>query len=258
VKAGSALKHTSRVTFELSNRCNYAYMHKACPAHGVVDPVILPEAIVRRVLAYLGAEGYRRGLAWHNYSEPLIDARLFMFLDVARELMPGVEQYILSNGFMLGQGLLDELGAHGVTHVRVTTYSEAEHERCHALIAPPGMICGLDRRKELDSRLDDYERKPRNRKQPCFEPLESCVIRATGHVALCCRDWANQHALGNLHAETLEEVLRKKETLAVWEQNRHGKRVLELCRRCGCDRGSDVPSYEKREAEGAKASASVA
>jgi len=236
------LRHTSRVTFELSNMCNLAHAHTKCPAHKAASrPVYLPEKVVRHVLAFMQADGFgEREIAWHNYGEPTIDPRLFMFIDEAHRLMPRVKQYVLSNGVTMCQTLLDELAAHGVTRLWFTAYTRAIADKLNALDHQAIESWQVEHREVLDARLTIYDRDKRPSDAPCFEPLENMLIRATGTVCLCCNDWRCDYPFGDLNSTSFEAILRSGKMQEAWERLKAGDRFLPICKRCKSRRGTHL------------------
>jgi len=240
LKPDSLLQHTGRITIETHNRCNYAHLHKLCPVSTFKVPVFLPIEIIRGILEYAAADGFDREIAWHNYSEPMIEPRLFLFLDMARGILPEARSYILTNGSMLTQTTMDELYAHGVRRLWVTAYSDAEQKRLKTLRPPEGQDYNINRLARLDERLTIYDRDPAGDRHPCYEPLESLVIRATGDVDLCCNDWAMKYTFGNLHEMSLQDVLATGKMQETWERLKKGDRFLPICKRCKCRRGTKL------------------
>lgn len=158
VKVGDEdlFKNTYRVSIELSNRCNYAKIHKKCPLNLVDEPIILPAKIVFDILDTLDRYNFQGEIAFHNYNEPLIDPRLFKFIEYARQGFPQREIYICTNGFYLNQTLLDELVESGVSNVRVSAYSKREYQRLSQIKAQIPLSVEMT---SLDDRLKLYESK---------------------------------------------------------------------------------------------------
>ena len=113
-------EHTSRISIELSNLCNYARIHKKCPLNLVETPVILPAKIVFDVLETLERYNFQGIIAFHTYNEPLIDPRLFQFIEFARKACPHSDIFILTNGYYLTQTLADELVDSGVSKIIIS------------------------------------------------------------------------------------------------------------------------------------------
>src|SRR4051812_36392122 len=118
---------THIVTLELSNLCNYSRLHSKCPAHEVRGPEILPSAAVADVIDTMAGQYYGVGkfLAFHVYNEPLLDPRLFKFVEYARSRLPRINIILWSNGWYLYEVIAEELARAGVTHFMVSAYSDA-------------------------------------------------------------------------------------------------------------------------------------
>jgi hypothetical protein len=243
------LSETRRVTFELGNRCNYAWCHYRCPLHMCqATPVTLPQRVVLDVLEWLHDEGWEGMLSWHNYSEPLIDPRLFALLDLAGRLLPTCYVYLLTNGYMLTQTLLTELADAGVDRLWVSAYTGAEYDRLTAL-EPGGVDYKVMRRRQLDHRLELYDREPHGQKRPCWDVLGNVLIRCDKTVALCCNDWRNDHPLGSLETASLADVLADPKVRELHARLAAGDRDLPLCQRCRCKRREWKIAPTKRPAE---------
>ena len=234
----SLLAHTSRVTFEISDRCNLAYAHIACPAHAMRNepPIFLPIRLIHGVLDFLHDEGFAGQLAWHNYNDPMCDPRLLWLIDLAAVHVPDAGQYILTNGLNLNQGMLDLLVSHGITRLWVSAYTDAEEKRTKALKAP-GIDYKVRRFVKLDNRLTIYDRPESGDQRPCYEPLENLLIRADGRVGLCCVDWAQTVNYGSLYEKSLKEILESAEIRDDWQRHTEGKRRHAICKRCRGPRG---------------------
>jgi len=227
------LIHTTRITLELSNLCNYAQIHKKCPLNIAGEPEILPKEIVFDVLNFLEKHNFSGQIAFHNYCEPLMDPRLFKFVEYARNACPYADIYICTNGYYLNQVLADELVAAGVSSILVSAYSRSEFERLSKIkIDIPFRVW----RAQLDDRLDLYEAKVNDIGKPCFAPLNEIIIAREGCISLCCLDWRRVYRFGNLHEQKFEQVMSSGQLQAVYERLSKGDRFLDLCKRCGWSR----------------------
>lgn len=234
------LKDTDRVVLELSNICNLAYCHKECPA-SLVKPEerrVLPTRIARHVIETLGALAYKGYITFYGYSEPLIDPRLQTLIEFARVACPGAKPSITTNGFMLTEGMLEELTAAGLAYCRVSAYGKPEYDRlmkvkAGARIPVSVRLMGGDKWRH---RIEDYEAPKRGFKDPCFSPLIDIRVLVDGRVGLCCVDYKNLHTFGDLKTGSFEDVLRSGRLQALTEELKSGKRTLDLCQRCGVAR----------------------
>jgi radical SAM protein with 4Fe4S-binding SPASM domain len=85
--------------------------------------------------------------------------------------------------------------------------------------------------------FDDYFEWPslknKNYGHGSCQGLSSHIaVLAGGKVVPCCLDCDGIIELGNLHEETLEEILNKERTIRIIEGFKEGKAVEELCQKC--------------------------
>ena len=232
-------KLTKRVTIEMSRRCNYASMHKKCPVHHEKDPKYLKIDVIMKTLEDIYMLGFNGIMAFHNYSEPMADPRLFLVLDKVRKLWAGERKLksalILTNGYFLDQTMLDDLFQYGINEVNISIYSAEEEARLAKLVAPEGLRLVFHHPK-LDQRLDAYDRNPETKTNPCYCPLGEILIHSTGDVALCCRDWRGDNTFGNLYTSNIAEILNTGKMQEVYVRLSKGDRFLPICKRCRCAR----------------------
>ena len=237
------LEHTLSVSLELSNLCQYAWFHEKCPLHRemespfvVREPEILPASIVYRVLDTLARYSYGNTITFHQYSEPLLDPRLFEFIRYARRSCPESEIVILTNGHYLTAVLASELLEAGVSQIIITLYgtqSECERKREWVVRELPGDACQYAVRLELDDRLTIYDREPTGSNVPCGAPLGHLGITRRAEVSLCCYDWRREHNFGSLYDQSLEDILGSQSVQETYERLCRGDRFLGICQRCG-------------------------
>lgn len=227
------LEKIKRVSIELSNLCNYATLHKKCPLHLVVKPIILSQQIVYHVLDFLSYHDFTGKIAFHTYNEPGIDPRLFLFIKYARDKCPKSYIFLMSNGYYLDQNLLDDYKSTGLDEIIISAYTESEYARISAL--NPSVKLTINK-CQLDERLNLYQRNEINIKKPCHAPLNELIITREGNVGLCCLDWKREVIFGDLHKETIEIILNKENLLNTYEELSHGLRKHNICRRCDWSR----------------------
>lgn len=225
------LKHTRRVTIELSNRCNMAVFHKKCPLHGQTEPVVLPSSIVFDILTYLGKRKYDEFVAFHNYSDPMNDPRLFWFVEKCKLLVPKARVFILTNGWFLSESMMRDLERIRIGKLYVSAYSDSEYKRLSKLKTSKFKY-RVTRITELDERLTGYAEGQKSVSWPCYSPLGEVVIRCTGDVVVCCRDWDNRHVFGNVKKTKLKNILTQPEMLKMYKRLSSGDRYLDICKVC--------------------------
>lgn len=232
---------TKRVCIELSNRCNYAYAHKRCPLHNMRGnaPVILPARIVEGVLNDLGRHNFNGLLSFHLYNEPMVDPRLFQFIEYAHAVCPGACIDICTNGSYINQTMIDELTEAGVCSLRVSCYSKKEYARLSKLTSKAYYKAKVAR---LDPQVLLFYQAPRDGTRtarqgtPCLAPLFELNITRDGKLGLCFLDWAHKHTFGDLRKQRLSEIVASDEVQETAARLRKGDRFLALCKTCGRSR----------------------
>lgn len=227
-------KHTTRISFELSNLCNYSKIHKHCPLYLEKEPRILSSKVVYRVLDVLGKFNYNKVIAFHVYSEPLTDSRLFKFIEYARSKCPDSNIYFSTNGAFLDQTLMDELAEAGLSNIHISAYSNKEFNRLSKIDFP--ITNKVERLNLIKDHLEIYGKPIIDSTDSCYAPLNDIVITRDAALSLCCRDWKRVHNFGDLNKKGLIEILREGKLHEAHKRLSKGDRYLDLCRRCGSTR----------------------
>jgi len=247
---GNLFRYTQHVYLELSNLCNYAHLHKACPvAQLAQNKDILPSRIVEDVLDTLHRSRYCGRIGFHTYNEPLMDPRLTQFTRLARKACPDSEIYICTNGYYLDQTMAEELVETGVNHIHVSAYSDSEQRRLEAIRVP--VQYHVDR-MTLDKRMDAYDKPETDDNRPCYSPLYQIIVTAAGRISLCCMDWKRQHCFGDLHKQSFEQAMKDPAMWSLYEQLSKGDRRLSLCKRCQFTRGKMEPEITMNQASSSR------
>lgn len=238
----NAFEHTKSVAFELSNWCSHAPLHEKCPLHlesipGTMRaPVTLPVGIILDVLEELGAADYSGEVAFHQYSEPMQDPRLFWLLDRVQLICPLAQPYVVTNGANLTLDLCLELQELNVSRLVVSAHGDVMCKRMQLLEGTLGGWITWSKDLELDDRLLLYDIPQEPPPEPCCAPLRHVVINRDGAVGLCCYDWQRRHTFGDLRDHNLAEILLSKPVRRLYEELSTGRRELNPCKQCGRSR----------------------
>lgn len=214
------------VAFELSNRCNFAHIHKECPAKSNVDPVFLSTDIIKDAIRYLGKIGYSGGIIFSIFNEPLIDPRFFMLAEFTQKHCPalgGIQCF--TNGWNLNQYMVDELEKLDV-RCTVSRYTDSEDERLGKLVGAIGSRITLD-----PMVMTIYDCSP-TRTGPCLFPSVYSFVNHKGEFALCCRDYEYRVVIGDLNTSSFEKVFTSKVRQEICDRLEAGDRFLDVCKRC--------------------------
>lgn len=228
---------TESVWIELSNICNYSYKHNLCPVSTYKEKVILPAKIVYDIIDTLGKYNFKGYIVFNLFGEPMLDPRLFVFLNRVQKFCPEGKSTVWTNCFYLTQTMLNELEEAGVYYLHMSAYSEKEFNRLM------GFRTGIKRaliRRHIGEKgwadvLGHYDREYINekwQKMHCFAPLHHITVVAQGDIILCCRDWKHEYCFGNLYKQSFEEIIKSKKVQETYERLIKGERFLEFCKRC--------------------------
>lgn len=67
----------------------------------------------------------------------------------------------------------------------------------------------------------------------CYGLKDQIGVLCDGTVVPCCLDHEGDIPLGNLHTQTMEEILASPRAAAIFQGFQKGKAAEELCRKCG-------------------------
>ncbi len=230
---------TYHVYIELSNLCNYAYMHKGCLASRQTEKRILPADKVYNIIDTLAKYKYGKGksLSFYNYSETLNDPRLFKFIEYARKKLPDCDLIVGTNGWYLNDVMAMELYDVGVDLILVTSYTSNEHIR---LVKIKNYVAEQFKRgnlkafmirrvKQMDCRLNMT-----GKKGACYAPLTELILSSSGDLRLCCIDVRQDGEYGNIHKKDFEQIMIDvyPKFYDLRQQLIKSDRQLEICEKC--------------------------
>lgn len=224
-------ENISEVAIMLSNLCNYAAIHKLCPAGCVEEKKIMPSRVVYKILDELGAAKFDGTICFHIYNEPLIDPRLFLFIQYAKQHIEGCKILIYSNGWYLNDQMVTELQDIGADILVVTGYGEKEYNR---LIELPVQIPYTVLFGNLDHRLDIYkDRQNAVSDAPCRFFFSQVTIYVNGDIGVCCLDHRHSYGLGNICNMSLKDFLDSEKMVNIQKQLLSGNReIFSCCKNC--------------------------
>lgn len=235
------LYFTNNVMIETTNICNYSNLHSRCPVGLFKEKEVLPLDIIEKILKELGKYNFKGIIYPHNYSEPLIDPRMFKILEMVKKYIPLAEIRLYSNGFMVNEQMIRELDEYGLNRLNISVYDPIEGERIHKLIkkvrSELSIVLRGFRRWPLNEGMNDkiewFKRIPINLNKGCKAPFRFIQISANGDVVMCCHDYNRLHIFGNVKNQSLEEIIKSDKMVEAYYDLIHGKRgKYELCSHC--------------------------
>ncbi len=198
---------------------------------------------IRRILASLRDVNYRGRISWYDINEPLVDKRIFDILTVTREYCPDAFLSLATNGDLLTPENYEQLKQSGLDVLGVTAYDDETFARVGGF-ADARMVL-MDMRGAGSERLENRGGNVRRNQETfeahrqlfadrsCERPSVMMVVKATGHVVLCCADMYADVVMGHVQEQPLEEIWNSERFVHYRRTlNEEGRRNLELCRDC--------------------------
>lgn len=220
----------TEVAIMISNLCNYACIHKKCPASLVVDKEIMSMEKIKRILSELKSIEFKGTVCFHIYNEPMNDPRLFSILEYIKKEDPDISTEIYTNGYYLNQTMCNEL-EDGLADILIATgYGIQEYERLINLRVniPFYVLYGY-----LDDRLENYDSNDNDEVGCCYSLIRQVPIYVNGDLGLCCLDYRHDTELGNVFEQGLITVLNGDKAYKFQKSLLEGKRdCYPLCKKC--------------------------
>jgi hypothetical protein len=254
------MNRTQYAIFEICMECNLGDIHAKCPnshsdryANLPHDKPVSDEQIVETVTALYRDHGFRGHVGWHYYNEPLVAAeRMWRLMDMIDAQTNSEASYTLwTNGTLLPA---DCSQFARFAEIHVTNYRIKDHpvKNLRELVkVVPGTIV---QRGRLDSRLHAIGDKVATT-EPCSRMFTEFIIDYYGNVHLCCYDWKGQGSPGNIHTESLGDLIANwqwiRTLLAAPESVTPGGQLS--CRRCKV-RSPYIPEFIPAIAQAARRS----
>jgi MoaA/NifB/PqqE/SkfB family radical SAM enzyme len=238
VKIDGIFAHTWCISLELSNICNMSHLHKRCPLSfhkyvGGSPNIILPTDVIKKIMDDLIWHGYKGMMCFSVYNEPLMDPRLLHLMHYLQDKSHGdIKAFLITNGTYLNQDIIVQLYDAGTSILWISGYSIEAIDRFNSYKVPDGMVVKIMDMREQVILHDTYTRDYIDSTVPCFAPLGQFIVRCTGDVVLCCRDFASHHTFGNVANQSIVDIISSKPVQDLYKELSAGRRTLDLCRRC--------------------------
>lgn len=249
-KANSYLSHSTfplfkTIEIETINRCNGSCSF--CPINKNIDPrpfKLMDESLFISIIQQLKELNYSGSVGLYSNNEPLLDKRLFKFLQITREALPNATLYLFTNGSLLTNEKFDKLMKY-LDNLIIDNYNDDL-----VLNQPVKKVYEYALPKSCKDRVQIYLRKEneillnrsgqaKNRtknnfimKSTCIYPFEQMVVRPDGKISLCCNDATGKVTLGNLTKDTIADVWNNEKYHTVRRNMIKNRSLNPLCRDC--------------------------
>lgn len=246
LEAQDQLPLFTQIHIETISRCNGGCSF--CPVNRFDDPrptERMKESLFRSIIDQLAAVEYTGLVYFQLNNEPLLDKRLYDFIDYARSRLPRAFLSVWTNGTALNLDkfrrlvtALDSLVIDNYNDDLVLNPPVQEiHDFC---LANPewGRKLRIKYRREnemLDTRASGAPNRGyiETLASPCLYPFKQINVRPDGKISLCCNDALGAMTLGDLSTASILDVWHGESYDNIRKILRDGRKGIDICE--GCD-----------------------
>lgn len=235
------------VEIETLNRCNNDCSF--CPVNRHDDTREfhkMSENMFYNIIEQLEEISYSGEISIFSNNEPLLDNRIYDFIDYAKEKLPNAHHSIYTNGILLTEERFDRL-IKSLDTLYIDNYDDN-------LCLRPNIeeIITKDKYKNIRCEVYVFMRKKHqildsrggeapNRKNidmpeytsTCIAPFMQLIIRPDGKISRCCQDALGKTTLGDLGKETLKQIWCGEIYNKFRDDLQNGKRnKINQCKHC--------------------------
>ena len=235
----------TNIEIETINRCNGKCSF--CNVNVMVDPRpfrLMEESLFSSIIEQLAFINYTGEIALYSNNEPLLDKRIFDFLELATERLPNATHYMYTNGTLLTKEKFVKLMKY-LDYLIIDNYNDNLQ-----LIKPVQDIYKLIESRKYSNRViillrkqnellcnragstDNREITPRKISSSCMYPFQQMVVRPDGKVSLCCNDSLGQMTLGDLTINSVTDVWNNEKFTQIRGAMAYGRNNINLCANC--------------------------
>jgi hypothetical protein len=250
------MKYTGYLIFEIGKTCNLGKLHAECPNLNpdrfsrIISDQTVPDSLVVELAAEAyQVHGFRGRIGWHYYNEPLMaEARMWRLMDAIDARVPA--RYTLWTNGTRWPKKPENLARFEEVHVTDYGITDQPVDReAWRQVVPHVQFQSwrLDDRVTVD---------PQDSLYPCRRMFTEFIVDYYGNVHLCCYDWRGVGSPGNIHRDSLPELVNRWQAI---RDNISGSMMTpdapEVCRRCAmrCGITRFVPEVAEDAARYARA-----
>ena len=234
------------IEIETYNKCNGDC--DFCPVNVKLDPrkhTKMSDELFYSIIQQLKELNYSNHISLYSNNEPLLDNRIFDFVEYAKKELPNATHFLFSNGLLMNLEKFKKLITN-LDYMVIDNYYEGE-EKLHKNIKEIAEYCLANEEllKKVKIQVIDKHMLRNNRagnaknrkqsykiKSPCFHPYSQMVIRPTGQLSLCCNDALGQMTMGDLTKETLINAWNSEKYRTLRENMKLQRCPNTLCEKC--------------------------
>lgn len=234
------------IEIETINACNNDCSF--CPASKKNDTRIhkfMSEELFKKIIAELEVMQYSGVLSLFSNNEPLLDKRIFKFIEYARKHLPNAKHALFTNGILLDTEKFEHLCKH-LDKLVIDNYNDdlklnPNIKNIVEIYSERTIECNVKIfvRKKNQIRDSRGGQAPNREKvfgftSACMLPITQMIVRPDGKISLCCQDAMGLVTLGDVSSDSIRDVWTGKEYAMLRSKLSSGMRcAMPYC--CNCD-----------------------
>lgn len=235
----------SAVEIEINNNCNMACSYCPNSEHERIEKGEMSTDTFIKIMEQLTDVNFSGRISYHFYNEPLLCSKLDEFVILTKKYLPKCIIDIYSNGTMLTKNRVERLFSLGVDKFTIT-----EHEGVKVNYIFKNVYKELDEDKKRRVHFQGHEDLDLSNRggllehlngndvsvMPCYVPLFLLVITLKGNVLPCYDDFYQNHAMGNINENHINEIWKSEKYVNFREtlKKKNGRKSNPVCAKCTC------------------------
>ena len=234
------------VQIETINRCNSDC--DFCPVNYKDDTrefAKMPEEIFYSIIKQLKDLDYSGYICLYDNNEPLLDKRIFDFVEYAKRELPKATHFLFTNGLLLNLEKFKRLIA-CLDYLLIDNYYEGE-KKIHPHLIEIAEYClnSEELMKKTKIQLTNKHAirnsraggaKNRNNiikiESACLWPFVQICISPSGQLSLCCNDALHLQIMGDATKESLVDIWRSDQYMKYRRKILESRQNIEICASC--------------------------
>ena len=236
----------TEIEIETRNRCNADC--DFCPINKNIDPrefAKMDDELFYSIISQLKELNYSGYIACYSNNEPLLDKRIFDFVEHIKQELPNAKNFLFTNGILLNLEKFRHLMLY-LDYLVIDNYYE-DNESINENIKEIAEYCLKDKKLQSKVKIQPINKhmirtnrggNAKNRKHTyriqssCLWPFSQIVIRPTGQLSLCCNDALGSMTMGDLTKERLIDIWRGEKYMKLRRSLLETRQTVDLCAKC--------------------------
>jgi radical SAM protein with 4Fe4S-binding SPASM domain len=196
-----------------TKRCSFCYFGNV---EHLPSKNLMPKDMFEKIIKELVDMDFKGRISLYEINEPLIDPRIFEFIEYVRKELPDCFQMIQTNGDLLNEETLNILFESGLDKLIINAYNNKNLLKIKKLLSNYNYngknIVMYDKTKKYVHKMytsragniDQYKKKVK--KNYCELVYVQMIVKSNGDVVSCVNDMWSKQIIGNLNENTVPEI----------------------------------------------------